>query len=356
MAIQAEDIDLNDDRLLVERYQAGDRTAFDVLYQRYFPRLRGYCQRKLGDHAEAEEVAQEAFVRALTALPRLSGERRFYPWVTVIASRLCVDHYRRRGRVRPSDDVDLGSVDDDSHRRLAVQDDLDNLDRALCRLGNRHREVLELREHRGLTYAEIADRLEVPRTTVEALLFRARKALRREFQVVSGERLAAVPVVGWLLHRGSDLRLRFGAHLPSISELTGPVAVGGMAAALSIVPMGPGGADPGSAVPAPASSAPAVAHETDPAPTPLVPTAPAPAASTAETTGDAGGSGDATGTAGGDEVDAAPAAGAAGVTVYQDGTAKEKADDMPISESLDDASIGVDPGAAGAAGLTIGSE
>ena len=69
MALRADDVDLNRDRLLVERFQAGDREAFDDLYLRYFERLRRFCQRRVGDAHEAEEVAQEAFVRALRAMP-----------------------------------------------------------------------------------------------------------------------------------------------------------------------------------------------------------------------------------------------------------------------------------------------
>src|SRR5204862_4279643 len=98
MALRADDVDLNRDSLLVERFQSGDTEAFDDLYRRYYARLVRFCLRRVGDPHEAEEVAQEAFVRAYRALPRLTGERRFYPWMTVIAGRLCVDSHRRRSR------------------------------------------------------------------------------------------------------------------------------------------------------------------------------------------------------------------------------------------------------------------
>ena len=238
MALRVEDIDLAADRELVERWQAGEHEVFDDLYRRYFNRLRSYCRKRVGDHDTAEEIAQEAFVKALQALPKLAGERRFYPWVTVIASRLCVDHHRRLGRVRPVEEVDAGIVDEDHGARLAFLADVDNLDRAMQRLGPRHLEVLELRERAGMSYAAIADHLSVPQSTVEALLFRARKALRREFMAVSGEgKLAAIPVLGAVLRRLAAARDRVAELMPSLSQLGSPIAAGAMAVMLSGAPM-----------------------------------------------------------------------------------------------------------------------
>lgn len=237
MALRVEDIDLAADRELVERWQAGEHEVFDDLYKRYFSRLTSYCRKRVGDRDTAEEIAQEAFVKALQALPRFAGERRFYPWVTVIASRLCVDHHRRVGRVRPVEEIDPGTVDGDHGARLAFLADVDNLDRAMQRLGPRHLEVLELREHRGMTYAQIADHLQVPQSTVEALLFRARKALRREFMAVSGEgRLAAVPVLGALGRRLLAARDRTVGLMPSLTQLGPSIAAGAMAAVITAAP------------------------------------------------------------------------------------------------------------------------
>jgi RNA polymerase sigma-70 factor (ECF subfamily) len=234
-----EDIDLARDRELVEAWQAGDATAFDDLYRRYFDRLRAFCQRRVGDRAEAEELAQEAFVKALQALPRFDGERRFYPWMTVIASRLCIDHHRRRSRVEPSPDIDLGTVEDGHEERLRDRVDLEHLHTALGRLGPRHVEVLDLRERRGLTYDEIAGELGVPHSTVEALLFRARRALRREFHLVSADRLAGVPVIGWLIERGLRMRDRAVLVSSELSAIGAPIAAGAMTAVLVALPAAP---------------------------------------------------------------------------------------------------------------------
>ena len=197
-------VDIDRDRRLVLRHQQGAVEAFDELYRRYRERLVAFCARRVGDRDAAEELAQDAFVKALSAMPRFSGERRFYPWMTVIAHRLCIDHHRRTARVEPAAEVDAGLVEAD-HDALFASVDRDHLADALDRLAPRHREILELREGRGWSYSEIADHLDVPLTTVEALLHRARKALRREFASVSGEdcgrRLGAAALGGGLVAR-----------------------------------------------------------------------------------------------------------------------------------------------------------
>src|SRR5687768_6769143 len=98
VAMCADDVDLDRDRALVARFQAGDAAAFDELYLTYYSRLVRFCHRRVCDQDEAEELAQEAFARAWKALPRLGGEQRFYPWLSVIAGRLCLDALRKRSR------------------------------------------------------------------------------------------------------------------------------------------------------------------------------------------------------------------------------------------------------------------
>src|SRR5690606_11170253 len=90
----------------------------------------------------------------------------------------------------------------------------------------------------GMSYAAIAAHLDVPMTTVEALLHRARKALRREYAAVSGERrgLLGLPLVGWLATRGSDLRARHGGHWLEAGAVAAPLAVGAATAAFVLAP------------------------------------------------------------------------------------------------------------------------
>src|SRR5579875_1068889 len=102
-----DDVDLERDRALVERCQAGDQRAFEDLYLRYRDRLYRSCLRRTGNKAEAEDLVQETFARAWKALPRFQGERRFYPWLSVIANNLCTDLARRGGRCMPVEESDL---------------------------------------------------------------------------------------------------------------------------------------------------------------------------------------------------------------------------------------------------------
>jgi RNA polymerase sigma-70 factor, ECF subfamily len=211
MALRADDVDLGRDKLLVEQFQAGDVAGFEDLYRRYYARLYRFCLKRVGDSAEAEEVTQEAFTRAYTAMPRLAGERKFYPWLSVIAARLCLDTHRRRARSVPLPELDLGAVDGDQEKVVLQAADRQMLRDAMDRLGPRHQEVLRLREQEGWSYQRIAEYYDVSLGTVEQLLWRARRALRREFEAVAGadaRALVGLPVLGWLLRRMTDVRAR----------------------------------------------------------------------------------------------------------------------------------------------------
>jgi RNA polymerase sigma-70 factor (ECF subfamily) len=184
-----DDVDLERDRSLVERCQQGDARAFEDLYLRYRDRLYRFCLRKLGNSSEAEDAVQEAFARAWRALPNFSGDRRFYPWLSVIAGNLCIDMQRKHSRWTAVDDEDLDhlvpAVSSEQDALSETNGDHDILSRALQRLCDRHREVLELREGRNWTYQQIATHAGVEVSTIETLLFRARKSLRREFMALA---------------------------------------------------------------------------------------------------------------------------------------------------------------------------
>ncbi|MHB8246929.1 MAG: RNA polymerase sigma factor [Acidimicrobiales bacterium] len=180
-----DDVDLERDRALVERCQAGDEQAFGDLYLRYRDRLYRACMRRIGNTSEAEDIVQETFARAWKALPRFEGERRFYPWLSVIANNLCTDLVRRGGRCTPVEESTLDllapAVASEQEARIDSAGDGQILAAALGRLSERHREVLELREQKNWTYQEIAQHSGVEVSTIETLLFRARRSLKREF-------------------------------------------------------------------------------------------------------------------------------------------------------------------------------
>jgi RNA polymerase sigma-70 factor (ECF subfamily) len=157
LASLRDDVDLERDRALVARCQDGDPAAFGNLYARYYERLLRFCLRRLTDRHDAEDAAQEAFARAWKALPRFAGERRFYPWLTVIAGNICIDTLRRRSRSTPTEDLELATLHplaggaETSEELLFAAADGEMVHRALDRLSERHRHVLALRESSGWT-------------------------------------------------------------------------------------------------------------------------------------------------------------------------------------------------------------
>lgn len=209
-------------------------------------------------------------MKAYRSMDRLQGERRFYPWMTVIAKRIVIDRHRKLSRVEPTDKVDAGSVEADLDHLFAAVD-ADHVRTALANVGPRHREVLVMREAQAMSYAEIADTLDVPMTTIEALLHRARKALRREYAAVTGEGsgrgegLLGLPLVGWLVTRTQRFRDQFDSRWAEAGAVAAPIAAGAITAAIVLGPSEP------APEPTVEAAAPTTVVEAAPAPTPTTP-------------------------------------------------------------------------------------
>ena len=228
-------VDLARDRELVEQCQAGDEAAFAELYTRYHRRLHRFCLRRVHNPDDADEAVQEAFARAWRALPRFAGERRFYPWLTVIAANVCTDLLRRRSRVVPMDempwrraDAETAGVDDGLMRGV----DVAMATRALGNLSERHQRVLQLREATEWSAQQIAEHEGLAVPAVDTLLWRARQAFKREFSALSDAGgLAGIAALGL-----ATLRRTLGrAGARVASWVPSPVrAPGALATALAI--------------------------------------------------------------------------------------------------------------------------
>lgn len=342
MALRADDVDLGRDRDLVARFQNGDRDAFDDLYRRYSGRLNRFCLRLTGDAHEAEEVAQEAFVKALRNMHTLDGERRFYPWMTVIARRITIDRHRRLSRIELTASPDLGTVEADVDHLFAAVD-AGHVRAAMGNLGPRHRQVLELREADGLSYADIAHRLDVPLTTVEALIHRARKALRREFVAAGGERrgLFGVPVLAFVSTRLAGIRARVGDRWGEVVAVAAPIVVGAATAAVVLVPSG----DPAPTRLETARSTGSIVETAETVETVATPTDPVVATTAAEPPSPPTTPPTATTTAPTPDVEV----GSVDVFVGPDGTdrARAEAEDMPVSGAVGPVTGGAAPDVAG---------
>jgi RNA polymerase sigma-70 factor, ECF subfamily len=178
---------------LVSRARRGDAEAFEDLVKHYHPRIHDYVARMVHDPVEAEDVAQEAFVRAYLALPSFRGDASFQTWLYRIASNLAIDASRHRKRQQwqtTSLDEPLETGDaqlprdpaDDLSRTPAEEAEAHALRKqvwsAIGELSDKLRPVVILHDLQGFSYAEIAASLGCPLGTVKSRLFNARCQLR----------------------------------------------------------------------------------------------------------------------------------------------------------------------------------
>lgn len=175
------------DRTLVDEAAAGNLDAFDTLVRRYQTRVVNYALAIVRDTGEAEDVAQETFIRAYRSLGRFRGESSFKTWLYTIATNTARTALERRGRRERVGDQSLddeaqalsaGSVPSglpDPETMLVTRD---AIDRALATLPDDLRVAVVLRDVEGLDYKEIATVTGAPIGTVESRIFRARQRLR----------------------------------------------------------------------------------------------------------------------------------------------------------------------------------
>ena len=176
------------DEQLVERVFKGEMQAFDLLVLRYQQRLLGLIGRFVRDPHEAEDLAQETFIKAYKALGNFRGESAFYTWLYRIAINTANNYLVSRGRRPPDTDIDVDDpeqieahammADTDSPEENQFRDELKaEIDRAIAELPEYLRTAFTLREFSGLSYEEIAEIMDCPVGTVRSRIFRARDAI-----------------------------------------------------------------------------------------------------------------------------------------------------------------------------------
>jgi RNA polymerase sigma-70 factor, ECF subfamily len=166
------------DAELARAAAAGDEEAFAAIVTRYQRPVWSLCRRFVGE-AEADDAAQEVFVRAFLHRERFDPSRPLAPWLLTIARRHCIDRLRR-ARLRPTPDADVehtAAVQPDVESAAGARQELGRLAAALARLPEGTREAILLFHVEGLAYREIAEVLDVPIGTVMTWLHRGRKAL-----------------------------------------------------------------------------------------------------------------------------------------------------------------------------------
>lgn len=178
------------DEDLVEAFQGGDTAVFDILVQRWDRKIQGAIYRFVGASEDARDLCQEAFLRAYRGLRTFKKDARFSSWLYQIALNVCRDRLRRRrGRTLVSlDELDEGGheaavLPGPSPLELAEARDIsDRVARAVASLPDEQREVIVLKEYEGLTFAEIAEVLGVPLSTVKTRLYRGLVQLRQRLE------------------------------------------------------------------------------------------------------------------------------------------------------------------------------
>ena len=164
-----------DDHEAIEKCRAGDNEAFRHIVEHYQAEAIGHATAILGNHEDALDAVQEAFIDAFQALDQLDLSRRFYPWFYVILRNRCykLAHGRKKREMTSSDEIEILAP----AATIRPEDSM-LLEQAMLELPNEDRELITLRYLDGLSYQELAERLEVPQGTIMSRLYHARKKLR----------------------------------------------------------------------------------------------------------------------------------------------------------------------------------
>ena len=166
------------DSVLIEAIGRGDHYAFEKLVKRYQNPVMNFIYRYLGDRCTAEDLTQEVFLRVYQAAPRFNPRARVVSWVFKIAYNLSINEIRRRRRLAEqlaTEEIDC-EADSGSTARHELEEEIAI---ALESLPEKQRAALLLKVNEGLSYLEISETLGVSVASVESLLFRARKTLRK---------------------------------------------------------------------------------------------------------------------------------------------------------------------------------
>ena len=182
------------DQQLVERAQRGDKHAFELLVAKYQRRLLRLISRLVRDPAEAEDVAQEAFIKAYRALPQFRGDAAFYTWLYRIGVNTAKNFLVSNGRKAPTstekDAEEAETFEDAGQLRdintpesvLMSRQVAEAVNAAMERLPEELCTAVTLREIEGLSYDEIAEVMNCPIGTVRSRIFRAREAIAAELR------------------------------------------------------------------------------------------------------------------------------------------------------------------------------
>lgn len=176
------------DEELVLRVQQGDKSAYDLLVIKYQHKIIQLVNRYVKDPSEAQDVAQEAFIKAYRALGSFRGESAFYTWLYRIAINTAKNYLMSRSRRNADAHVDVQDAEEiekapqlhgmeTPERQLLSQEIIETIKTAIAKLPEEMRTAIMLREFEGMSYEEIAEAMDCPVGTVRSRIFRAREAI-----------------------------------------------------------------------------------------------------------------------------------------------------------------------------------
>ncbi len=178
---------------LVQRVQAGDKKSFDVLVLKYQHKVINLVMRYMHDPDTAQDVAQEAFIKAYKGLKNFRGESAFYTWLYRIAINTAKNHLVSQGRRTPTNDIDAEEAEQfegesalkeyGTPENEMLRDEIQSIvSNAIDALPDDLRTAIVLRELEGMSYEEIAEAMDCPIGTVRSRIFRARESIDKVLQ------------------------------------------------------------------------------------------------------------------------------------------------------------------------------
>lgn len=181
-----------DEQELIRRSQAGDAESFSELITPYEEKMFHYAYRMLQDEQDAQDAAQEAFLRAWTHLSGFGGKSSFSTWLYTILNRICLDILRKKKRRGEQTQVSIYQSNAEDEYEIQIEDTApgpyentqkkaaqEMFYKALNELSEEHRQVIVLRDIEGFDYDKIADITDTSLGTVKSRLSRARLSLRK---------------------------------------------------------------------------------------------------------------------------------------------------------------------------------
>jgi RNA polymerase sigma-70 factor (ECF subfamily) len=194
MSAKAQEVAI--DRILVDRFKSGDQGAFDEMVGRYWDRIYSMVHQLLRNQQDAEEVTQDAFVRAHRGLVNFRGDSSFSTWLYQIATNLARNRYwywwRRKRDKSISFEAPISGDSDTTFAEIfpaevetpedaaVTQEFLGRVAAAMEEISQKHREILIFRNVQNLAYEEIAEVLKITVGTVKSRIARARESLRQK--------------------------------------------------------------------------------------------------------------------------------------------------------------------------------